>query len=92
MSEFAGDNETSNLLVKVTMSHLINCDEKFEAIYNFTIHVIFILVGIKLGVEMLTCIKNKLTAHTSALWPQETTKNYNNFYTKNNIRKNMVHC
>lgn len=92
MGEFAEDNKTSNVLGKVIMSHPINCNEEFEAIYNFIIRVIFILVGIKLGVRMLTCIKNKLTAQTSALWPEETTKNSNNVYSKNNIRKNTVHC
>lgn len=74
------------------MSHPINCDEMFEALYNYIVCVIFILVGIKTGVKMLTYIKNKLIAQASDLLTEEAANNPNNFHAKNNRRINMVHC
>lgn len=74
------------------MSHPINYDEMFEALYNYIVHVIFILVGIKSDVKTLTHMKNKLIAQPPDLLTEEAANNPNNFYTKNNIRINMVHC
>lgn len=90
MGELSEANETNKLFVKL-ICH-IPLIVMFEALYNYTVHVIFILVGIKSGVKMLTHMKNKPIAQASDLLTEEAANNPNNFYTKNNIRINMVHC